>query len=183
MSRTIDAATQAALAGDDFNLATLIRLDFPTAIKITDWQRNIIVGADTFSSSPDLTTTSDVSESGELRVNEISIEFGGESQVYVSLFLNNDYIDIQGKIWRAVLDSTDAVIGQPILVFDGRIVSYAISDNDSSSKVGVQLASHWKDFELVKGRLTNSNSQNLYFPNDRGFDYAHETRKDIKWGK
>jgi len=183
MSRTIDAATKTALAGDNFNLATLIQLDFPTAIKITDWQRNITIGANTFSSSPDLTTTSSISESGELRVNGISIDFGGESQVYVALFLNGNYIDIQGRIWKAVLDSSDTVIGQPILIFDGRITSYAISDNDSSSKVGVELASHWKDFELVKGRLTNTNSQNLYFPNDTGFDYAHETRKDIKWGK
>ena len=118
-----------------------------------------------------------------MRINSTDIEFAGESQVYQSLFLNNDYIDIRGRVWKALMDSSDAVIGSPILFFDGRITAYAIEDNDERSRVGVTLASHWQDFQLKKGRLTNSNSQNLYFPSDRGFDFAHETRKDIKWGK
>lgn len=193
MTRSINSATQTALAGDNFNIATLIQLDFQTVIRLTDWQRDInaymptanpeITVLTTFTSSPDLKATSNITESGELRINETTIEFGGESQTYISLFFNNDYIDVRGLIWRAVLDSTDTVIGAPILIFDGRITTYGISDDDTSSKVAVSLASHWKDFGLVKNRMTNSNSQQLYFPSDRGLDYAHEARKDIKWGK
>jgi len=183
MTRSIDAATQTALAGDNFNIATLIQLDFSTVIRLTDWQRNVTAMTNTFISSPDLKSTSNITESGELRINETTIEFGGESQTYISLFFNNDYIDVRGRIWRAVLDSTDTVVGSPVLIFDGRITTYGISDDDTSSKVAVSLASHWKDFELIKNRMTNSNSQKLHFSSDLGLEFAHETRKDIKWGK
>jgi len=183
MSRTLNAATQAALASDDFNVATLVRLDFPTILRLTDWNRDITAFSSTFVSSPDLTSTPGVTENAELRVNTTEIEFGGESQTYAALILTNDYMDVRGRVWKAVLDSSESIVGSPILFFDGRIVSYAIEDDDKKSRVGVSLASHWKDFDLKKGRLTNSNSQNLYFPSDRGFDFAHETRKDIKWGK
>ncbi len=183
MTRSIDAATQTALAGDNFNIATLIQLDFPTVIRLTDWQRNVTAMTNTFVSSPDLQTTSDITESGELRINQTSIELGGESQTYVSLFFNNDYIDVRGRIWKAVLDSSDVVIGSPVLIFDGRITTYGITDDETSSKVVISLASHWKDFELVKNRMTNSNTQKLYFSSDLGLEFAHETRKDIKWGK
>jgi len=183
MSRTLDAATQAALSSDDFNVATLVRLDFSTILRLTDWNRDITAFSSTFVSSPDLTSTPGVTENAELRVNTTEIEFGGESQTYAALMLTNDYMDVRGRVWKAVLDSSESIVGSPILFFDGRIVSYAIEDDDKKSRVGVSLASHWKDFDLKKGRLTNSNSQNLYFPSDRGFDFAHETRKDIKWGK
>ena len=183
MTRTLDAATQSALAGDNINVATLVQLDFPTVLRLTDWSRNVTAFISTFISSPELISTPSVTENAELRINSTDIEFSGESQVYQSLFLNNDYIDIRGRVWKALMDSSDAVIGSPILFFDGRITTYAIEDNDDRSRVGVTLASHWQDFQLKKGRLTNSNSQNLYFQDDRGFDYAHETRKDIKWGK
>ena len=183
MTRTLDSATQAALASDSFNVATLVQLDFTTVIRLTDWSRDVTAFSSTFTSSPDLTSTPGVTENSELRVNTTDIEFGGESQTYTALFLTNNYIDVRGRVWKALIDSSEAIVGTPILFFDGRITGYVIDDNDSRSTVGVSLASHWKDFELKKGRLTNSNSQNLYFENDRGFDFAHETRNDIKWGK
>jgi len=183
MTRTLDSATQAALAGDNFNVATLVQLDFSTIIRLTDWNRNITAFSTTFVSSPDLTSTPGVTENSELRVNTTEIEFGGESQTYAALFLNNDYINVRGQVWKALMNSSESIIGTPILFFDGRINNYAIEDNDDTSRIGVSLASHWQDFQLKKGRLTNSNSQKLYFTDDKGFDYAHETRKDIKWGK
>ena len=35
----------------------------------------------------------------------------------------------------------------------------------------------------IKGRKTNTNSQQLYFAGDLGFDYASQTVQDIKWGR
>jgi len=45
------------------------------------------------------------------------------------------------------------------------------------------LASHWADFEKKSGRVTNSNSQSLHFAGDKGFDFAANIVKDIKWGR
>jgi len=183
MSRDIDSATITALNSDNLNLANLIQMDFTTPIKITDWARDVSALSTTFDSSSDILEIDQISESSELQINSLSIRFSGVSQTYVSLFFNNDYIDVRTRIWKAVLDSSDSVIGAPILTFDGRIVSYAIVDDENTSSVDVEVASHWKDFELINGRKTNHNTQQLYFAGDLGFEFAAETSKDIKWGK
>ena len=183
MSREIDSATIAALNSDNLNLANLVQMDFSTPIKLTDWARDVVALSTTFDSSSDLLQIDQFNESSELQVNSSTLTFSGVSQTFVALFLTNDYIDVRTRIWKAVLDNSDVVIGSPILVFDGRITSYSILDSENSSSVEVEIASHWKDFDLQKGRKTNHNTQQLYFPGDRGFEYASDTNKDIKWGK
>ena len=183
MSREIDSATITALNSDNLNLANLVQMDFSTPIKLTDWARDVSALSTTFDSSPDLLDIDQFNESSDLQVNSSSITLSGVSQTFVALFLTNDYIDVRTRIWKAVLDNSDTIIGSPILAFDGRITSYSILDSDTTSTVEVEVASHWKDFNLHNGRKTNHNTQQLYFPGDRGFEFASETNKEIKWGK
>jgi len=183
MTRSIDSATIAELAKDDFNLATLIRFDFSSVLYLTDWDRDISALSATWVSSPHFLGVGDVKETSDLRINTIDVTLSGVEQSYVSLFLSQDYIDVPARIYRAVLNDTDAVIGSPILIFNGVITSYSIQDSKSESTVTVQIASHWKDFEKQNGRKTNDNSQKIYFPSDDGFEFAAKTIKDLKWGR
>jgi len=183
MSREIDSATITALNSDNLNIANLVQMDFDTPIKITNWARDVVALSTTFDSSSDLLEIDQFTESSELQVNSSTLRFSGVSQTFVSLFLTNDYIDVRTRIWKAVLTNSDTVIGSPILVFDGRITSYSIVDSQNDSAVSVEIASHWKDFQLRNGRKTNNNTQQLYFPGDKGFEFASETNKEIKWGK
>ena len=118
MTRAIDAVTIAELAKDDFNLATLIKLEFDTPLYITDWDRSLSVLSSTWISSPHFISAGDVTETSELRVNSINLTLSGVEQSYISIFLSQDYIDKPIQFYRAVLDDSDSVIGAPILVFD-----------------------------------------------------------------
>jgi len=180
--RTIDAPTLAALESDSFNIATLIQFDFDTPVRITDWARNITYGGNTYASSVHLIDYGSFNESAELRVNSVTVTLSAVEQTYVSLFLSTFYMDTRTRIWRAALDSSDSIIGSPILVYDGRISGYTISDTETESTIAIDVASHWKDFELMNGRKTNHNVQQLHFPGDKGFEFAAVTQQDIKWG-
>lgn len=183
MTRAIDAATIAELAKDDFNLATLIKLEFDTPLYITDWDRSLSILSSTWISSPHFISAGDVPETSELRVNSINLTLSGVEQSYISIFLSQDYIDKPIQFYRAVLDDSDSVIGAPILVFDGLMTGYEIDDTEDSSEIVINCASHWKDFEKENGRKTNDNSQKIHFPNDDGFEFAAKTIKDLKWGR
>jgi hypothetical protein len=111
------------------------------------------------------------------------LQFSGVGQSYQSIFLNNDWLNRQGKVWKAVIDDTGAIVGDPLVVFDGQITNWQFQESGGSSKVTVSLSSHWADFQKKQGRLTNSNSQQFYFSGDLGFEYASHTVKDIKWGR
>ena len=62
MTRGIDASTIAELAKDDFNLATLIKLEFSTPLYLTDWDRNISALSATWTSSPHFLSAGDATE-------------------------------------------------------------------------------------------------------------------------
>lgn len=183
MTRSIDAATITELAKDNFNLATLIQFDLSSALYLTDWDRNLSALSQTWSSSPHFLGVGDVTETSDLRVNTLDITLSGVEQAYVAIFLSQNYIDRPVKIYRAVINSSDAVIGAPILLFSGLITNYSIQDSKETSTITVQLASHWKDFEKEVGRKTNHNSQSIHFPSDKGFEFAAKSIKDLKWGR
>lgn len=183
MARGIAAATKTALQGDSFRLATLITFGFDTLLHLTDYGTNVTVGATTYTASSHIVSIGGISESTALQVGSFELTLSGVEQSFINLLVYGNYLDVSVTIDRAVLDSSNLVIGSPFTYFEGRIVGYEISDDDSTSEVKIELASHWKDFEKVNCRRTNSNSQKRYFPNDTGFDFASKSIKDLKWGR
>lgn len=184
MSRAINATTKAALGTDGFRFATLIRIDFDTILYLTDYGVDLTVtGLGTFINSPHFIDISSVKETGALKVNTISFELSGVEQSYIAIFLGQDYMDRRFRVWRAVIDANDNVVGAPFMYFDGRIVGFDIEDSDRDSIVNIEVASHWRDFEKIVNRKTNHNSQQIHFPGDMGFEFASKIVKDLKWGR
>ena len=183
MSRVTNSATIAALASDSIRLATLIKLNFPTPIYITDYGQDITLNTITYDASSYILEVGEASETGAIRVNSMDLVLSAVERSYVSLFLNSDYVKKQVLIQRACLDNNDNVIGEPITYFDGRIVAYDIEDSGTDSKITVEIASHWQDFDKVQNRKTNSKSQQFHFPDDKGFFYASSTITNLKWGR
>ncbi len=184
MSRNLPTAVKTALAGDSFRLAGLMEFDFSTPVKITDYGANITDPTlGTFNASSHVLQFGSITETSALKGNTFQIELSAVDQAYVSILLGSNQIGRRFKAWRAILDSNNAIIGSPFMVFDGIIVGFSIADSERASKLTVEVASHWTDFEKTSGRKTNSNSQNAFFPNDRGMDFSSTTVKEIKWGR
>jgi hypothetical protein len=70
-------------------------------------------------------------------------------------------------------------------VFEGRIDQPTISEEWTSGKstVSISATNSWVDFSRNTGRHGNNAEQQIYFPNDVGFEFASEIVKDITWGK
>lgn len=185
MPRGLDAATKTALASDYVTLCNLVYLDIGTnGIYLTDHAIDLTYDGDTYNSSNDLLSIGEPKESRELRVNTLTLSLSGADQTYISLFLQNAFMNKQAKFYKAVLQSDNvSIAGSPILVFDGRMVRWEINESRTTSEVLVEVASHWADFDKKAGRLTNSTSQQRYFTGDKGFEFAAKSVKDLQWGR
>lgn len=183
MTRLINATTKSAMSANGFRFATLLRIDLAASVYLTDYGVDLTTSVGNYTSSAHVLEIADVNETGELRVNELSLRLSGVEQTFVAALLGGDYLDRQVRIWRAVIDAADNEVGTPFLYFDGRITSFDIEDTERSSDVVLNIASHWADFEKINNRKTNSNSQQLHFPGDKGFDYASKIVKDLRWGR
>ena len=107
----------------------------------------------------------------------------GADQTITALFLTNDYLEKDADIYKGFIDSNEALIADPFLLFKGRIEGFSINESLNNSQVNVSIASHWADFSKVEGRKTNTGMQQIHFPDDLGFEFASQTVQDIKWGR
>jgi len=183
MPRTINAATISALQSDEIKMCHLVQIDFDSVIQITDNFYPVGYDGDTFLPAGHLLTIGEVQETQELRVGSLKINISAVDKAYVSIFLNNEYLNRRARIWLAVLSAAGEVVGDPIATFDGEITGYSITEGNDAATISVACASHWADFERKTGRLTTNNSQQYYFPGDTGFQYAASSIRDIQWGK
>jgi len=183
MARGLTTAVNNELATDKLNPVTLVYLNVSTGLRFTDHYKDLTYDSNTYSASSLFLKVSEVSESSEVEITNIALEFTGADQTIISLFLSNEYMDRDVEVYKGFLNSTQSLIADPFLLFKGRIESFSLEEDANSSTLSISIASHWSDFERIQGRKTNTNSQQLHFSGDVGFDYASQTVSEIKWGR
>jgi hypothetical protein len=183
MTRSLSGTLTTELATNAINPVDLVYLGVSTGTYYTDHYKDLVFNSNTYVASSLFLGLSEVTESSEVSVNSLSLRFTGADQTIISLFLNNDYMDKPVNVYRGFLNSSQALIADPFLLFEGRIENFNIEDDVTSSSVLISVASHWADFDKVRTRKTNTNSQKIYFPNDKGFDFASRSVREIKWGR
>ncbi len=182
MPRGLDSSLITELAKDGFDLCNLIFIDVGSGVYLTDYAHDISYSGDTYDSSDHLISVGSPRESRDLRVNTLSVALSGVEQTYISLFLQNDFVNRQVLIYKAAI-SAGSIVGAPMTLFDGRLTRFEVRESDTRSEIVLEVASHWADFEKTAGRLTNNNSQQFFFSGDIGFEYAANTVRDLKWGR
>lgn len=187
MSRGIDSSTQTELDKVSFNIVSLLEFQGigGTNTYITDAPADITYNSNTYLSTRGMMGVSDIQEEEDIKIENVDITLSGVDVENVKLFLDYDYIDRRVLIHRTVLDASYALVGAPILVFDGRLDQPRLVEDFKSrtATLSISATSHWADFESVNGRHTNTTEQQVLHPGDTFFDKATETQKDVKWGK
>jgi len=183
MSRAIDPLVAQELAKDSVKMCHLLEIHLATSSYLTDAGQDMTVDGNTYIASSHFLNVQTVQETSDLRVGTTRLRLSGVEQSFISAFLSGGYVSRQVRILRAFLNDQNAIIGEPVLIYDGRIDGYSVKDTTDTSTIDLDLASHWADFEKKSGRVTNSNSQSMYFAGDKGFDFAANVIRDIKWGK
>jgi hypothetical protein len=183
MARSLTTAVKNELATDTLNPIILIYLNVAGGQRFTDHYKDITYDSNTYTASSLFLGLSNVTESAEVAVDNITIAFTGADQAFISLILNNPYMEKEAEIYNGFLNSSQQLISDPFLLFKGRIESFNLDEDVNESTITINIASHWSDFERIQGRKTNTNSQKIYFSDDVGFDFASQSTVDIKWGR
>jgi hypothetical protein len=187
MARTLTTAVQNQLATSEIRPVHLITIGFATPVNITDCSFDLtssISGSSvTYSSSSFLVSIPEFSEQTDISKSSINLTLSGADQTFISTVLNENVVNDSVDIFRGLLDSSNALIADPILLYSGNIDTFQIDESENESSVNLTIVSHWADFEKKSGRQTNNNSQQRFFNTDVGFDFASQTVLDIKWGR
>jgi len=185
MSRGVVSATATEIATRSFNIVNLVDFAVGSGNYGTDAQVDISFGGNNYLAAGGALQISEVTEEDTLKIESITITLSALDTSVVSYFLDNDYMDKQVIVRKAVIGDDHQIIGDPILVFDGRLDQPTITEdfNSSTAVIQVKASSHWADFDKSNGRHTNDAEQKQLFPGDTFFEKASVVNKDVKWGR
>tara|TARA_R110002096_G_scaffold363707_1_gene556812 strand:- start:16 stop:1749 length:1734 start_codon:yes stop_codon:yes gene_type:complete len=162
-----------------------IHFDSPTGVQyLTDAFVPVTYSSNTYQPLGYLLSFSNIEETTDLQVGSLTLNLSGIDKVYIRHVLDETFVDRKVIIRKAFLStSNDSLIANPIIIYQGNMNTPAITESGDMSMVSIEVANQFVDFDKTPGRFTNSESQNLYYPDDKGFQYAPEIIKDIVWGR
>lgn len=184
MPRGLTAQVKAELATNDFTMAHLVRMKFSySTFRYTDYVSDLQSSGGNYTAIGHFLDIGSPQETQELRVGTINVTLSGVERSFISLFLNNDWINREVSVDRALISSSGTIIANPFTIFEGYMSQFQVSESGDKSDITVAVSSHWADFDKKAGRNTNNNSQQYFFDLDKGFEYASSIVKDLKWGR
>tara|TARA_Y100001937_G_scaffold63585_1_gene87152 strand:+ start:2238 stop:2804 length:567 start_codon:yes stop_codon:yes gene_type:complete len=187
MARGLSSSVKTQLATGIIDPVLLIEIEFGTPVYLTNASFDITSSVSgtsrTYLSNGHLRGISGVSETNKPTKNTLSISLSAVDQTYVSIALNENIINDNVYVYRGYLDTNNALISDPFLLFYGTIDEYKIGDNTTTANLVLNVTSHWGNFSKVSGRVTTNNSQQRFFSGDKGMEFAALTVRDIRWGR
>ena len=155
--------------------STLVKIEPETLSDAITGDREInftIPGvSEIYSANGFLQNMGSINESSKLTIGSIDLVLSGVNQAMISDLLNYGHLNKKITIQRAYINATTNALIEAISIFSGRVDGMQISDTNDKSEITLTVSNHWSDFNRKAGRKTSSNSQQQYFPDDKGYDY------------
>ena len=191
MSRGLSNNQNTYLAGNSLIGVTLIHIVVygGSDLRFTDAPFNISYDGNTFEAQGKFLGISEASETADLQITNINIVLSALDLTLVQTLAKSNQINQQVTVRRAFLDPTDnSLIGdsagdRAITIFQGRTAGYRIKDDNNTATLNIEVTSQFSNFNRLSGRRTNQGSLQREHSTDFGFEYSHESIRDIKWGK
>ena len=189
MARGLSSTIKNILSSDNFIYTDILELHFPTPFFFIDGPHDMTIttptssGAKLYEATGEWLGYNNVSETGQPRIQTVTIALSGINNTFTNLFLNNSYVNTRAVIYRIFVNANHVIQGSPVMIWDSEITSYTITDSEKTTQVDVKTSSVFFDFEKTRGRRTNNPSQQAFHPGDKGFEFATVDTKDIRWGK
>ena len=187
MARGLSSSVKTELATGVIDPVLLVEIEFGTPVYLTnapfDITSSVSGSSRTYLTNGHLKNITGINETNKPTKNSLQLTLSGVDQTYISIALSENIINTEVYIYRGFLDSSNALISDPFLLYKGTIDTYAISESENESVLALTVVSHWADFEKRSGRLTNNNSQQRFFSTDVGMNFSSQTVLDIKWGR
>lgn len=184
MTRPLAPAVLHAVGASVARLVWLVRLDYPSGV-VTACSAPfpLVWGGETYFGVGSLGSVGAADEGAELQSYSLQITLAGVKPEYVAAALGEAYQGRDARVYVAMLDADHAVIGDPVLVFRGRMDTQDI-ELGTEATITVTIVSRLVDWDRPRiSRYTNEDQQSR-FPGDRAFEFVNSlVDATIYWGR
>lgn len=176
MARSITGAMQSALVADPLRICVLANIDlYPSGtLRLASINRDILFGPNTYLGNGWLRPFSAIRESATVRANGTTITLGGLDQTAVATVLTSLKQGKYGILYLGLLDSSLALIADPIQIFHGRFDTAEIVDDGETSRIDISYESEFIRLNRIEEARYTDQWQKSIYSDDRGFEYASQ---------
>lgn len=185
MSRDITAGVQSAISATEVQPIIFFEGSFSSgSVYVWSGYGDLIWDGNTYSGVGTLGSISSVSESSEISAKGITVSMSGIPSDLISLVLGDVRQGAVGKIHLGFLNSSNSLIDDPILMFEGKLDVPSIQEGGDTSTITLSYESRLIDLQRAReSRYTNEDQQRA-FAGDLGCEFvASLQEKQITWGK
>lgn len=138
----------------------------------------------TWTGGGDLVAISAVEETADVEAVSVTVSLTGFDSALVATALSECRSGKAGKIWLGFLDASDALIVDPVLLFEGRLDVPEISDDGLSATISIRYESELVALERSRERRYTNADQRSEYPDDRVFEFVEQLQEaEIIWGR
>jgi len=125
-----------------------------------------------------------VKETGDLSAQGMTVSLSGCDETLISLAIQELRQGQPCTVYIACVDwTTNALRSTPYPFFSGRVDVPSIDDSATTATISLQLENRLVDFERERVRYYDPQTQAMYSPSDKGFDYVAALQdQKIFWG-
>lgn len=185
MTRDISASNISASSAEHIIGVEFVELLLDTgAIRVHSYIGDITWSGNTYQGVGSYGGSSGGDEATEVRATNLTLRLSGVPTSLLNTVLAEDLRGRRAKRYLGLFNtSTNILVDDPVLLFDGRMDAPAIETDGATSVITVNVE-HIVTFNSRPANLRyNSATQKKRYPNDKFFDFAERTQNAaLAWG-
>ncbi len=184
MSRGLTSGLATAVTSRVVHPILLVALSFDSGV-VRMWSGigNLVWSGDTYLGAGNFGRVQPFKEVVDGSAQGTAFTLNGIPSSLLALALNENYQGRPAKLWLAALDSSNAIIADPYLIFGGRMDTMTISDDGNTGSITMTAENRLIDLNRSRERRFTDQDQKIDYPTDRGLEYVVGLQdKQVVWG-
>lgn len=185
MSRTLTSAMEDASLAASLQPIIIVEIEVNAGF-VRAWSGigDLVFNGNTFTGVGNFGGISAAEETTELKASGLVVSLSGIPAALISTSLGSIRQGLPGTVWLGALNSSMALIADPVIIFKGLVDVPRIEDGGETATISISLESLEVDRERNRVRRYTPQDQLLIDATDRGFEYVAGLQdKQIVWGK
>lgn len=183
MGRELSAGMEAEVVKPSVSPIFLVEMDFASGfVRAWSGYGDLSWNSYTWLGAGDLMEVDPVEETTSFVANGASFKLNGIPSALIAIALDQQYQGRPATLYLGMLDSTGAVIVDPVEVFGGLMDTMEVDDSGETASIVVRVESQAVALKRPKESRYTHEDQQIDYPGDLGFEYVAALQdKEIVW--
>ncbi len=184
MSRGLTASVVTEISKSQMTPIMFVKFEFDSGnLNLWTGYGDLFWNGDIWTGAGTLLSISAITETSHLRSTGLTFALSGIDAAILELVEDEDYQDRTARVYLGFLDSSNAVIADPIQIFAGRMDVLEDSEDGQTATINLSVEHILSDLERPALRRYTSEDQQIDFEGDKFFDFVPDIQEREITGK